>query len=341
MKADIGELQRSFGEIKLFPESPDDLWHLQHLIIPGSLVFATTLRSVEGATDKIRPEKQEKRPVRLGIRVEQVEFHEYAIRLRVFGVIESGVDEGAHHTLNLEPGYEISVIRTWHQADLDRIDQAVKSAGADAVYILAIEEGEAELYRMHSYGPRQIFTLTAGSGKGMECSTRQDMYDEVSRVLAPVTGPLVIAGPGFIKDDFTRRLRSLQPGRTAPVLVTETRRSGRGAVQEVIGQGILEKLTGDIQLAREVRYMDELIARIARNEPVAYGEKDVANAVACGAVETLLVADTGLRTPSVVIILEEAEQMRAGVVILSTRFEPGARLDKLGGIAALLRYSIS
>jgi protein pelota len=340
MKADIGELQRSFGEIKLFPESSDDLWHLQHLILPGCMVFATTLRSVEGASDKIRPEKQEKRPVRLGIRVEQVEFHEYAVRLRVFGLIESGVDAGSHHTLNLEPGFEISVIRTWHQADLDRISRAVKSATADAVHILAIEEGDAELYRMHSYGPRQVFSLTAGSGKGMECSTRQDMYDAVISVLQPVTGPLVIAGPGFIKEDFAKRLRALQPDRSL-IQVIETRRSGRGAVQEVIGQGILEKLTGDLQLAYEVRYIDELMARIARSDPVAYGEREVADAVKFGAVETLLVADTGLRNPSVAAVIEEAEDMRAAVVILSTRFEPGQRLENLGGIAALLRYKIS
>ncbi|MDD1727672.1 MAG: mRNA surveillance protein pelota [Methanospirillum sp.] len=341
MKADIGELQRSFGEIKLFPESSDDLWHLQHLIIPGSLVFATTLRSVEGATDKLRPEKQEKRPVRLGIRVEQVEFHEYALRLRVFGLIEQGVDEGSHHTLNLEPGFEISVIRTWHQADLERIDRAVRSAGSEAVHILAIEEGDAELYRMHSYGPRQIYTLTAGSGKGMECSTRQDLYDTVITVLEPVTGPLIIAGPGFIKEDFAKRLRSQQPDRAGAVLVLETRRSGRGAVQEVIGQGALEKLTGDLQLAREVKFLDELMARIAKNEPVAYGAQEVSDAVKFGAVETLLVADTGLHIPSVTVILKEAEAMRSDVVILSTQFEPGQRLEKLGGIAALLRYPIS
>ncbi|MCZ2417563.1 MAG: hypothetical protein LC132_08465 [Burkholderiales bacterium] len=92
MKAEIEDLQRSFGEIRLFPENTDDLWHLYHLITPGCLVYATTLRSIEGSQDKIRPEKLEKRPVRLGIRVEDVEFHEFSIRLRVFGVIESGVD---------------------------------------------------------------------------------------------------------------------------------------------------------------------------------------------------------------------------------------------------------
>ena len=74
MKAEYGELRGGYGEIRLFPESIDDLWHLQHLIGPGDLVFATTFRSVEAATDKIRPEKVEKRPVRLGVRIGRVEF---------------------------------------------------------------------------------------------------------------------------------------------------------------------------------------------------------------------------------------------------------------------------
>jgi len=60
MKAEYGELKDRFGEIRLFPESIDDLWHLRHLISPGDLVFATTFRSVDTATDKIRPEKGKK-----------------------------------------------------------------------------------------------------------------------------------------------------------------------------------------------------------------------------------------------------------------------------------------
>ncbi len=341
MKAEIGELQRSYGEIRLFPENSDDLWHLQHLILPGTLVFATTLRSVEGSQDKIRPEKQEKRPVRLGIRVEQVEFHEYTVRLRVFGLIEQGVDAGSHHTLNLEPGYEISVIKSWSQADLERIERAVASAASDAVHILAVEEGEAELYRIHGYGPRQVFALTLGSGKGNEVSTRDEFYQEIAKAAALVTGPLIIAGPGFIKEDAAVRIRLADPDRRSPLLVVETRRSGRGAVQEVIGQGVLERLSGDLQLAREVGYLDELMARIAKDEPAAYGMEEVSAAVECGAAATLLVIDTGLSDPRFAGLIRRAEEMRSEVVIFSSRFEPGERLSGLGGVAALLRYAIT
>ena len=127
MKAECDDLKNNFGEIRLFPESIDDLWHLQHLVSPGDLVFATTFRSVDTASDKLRPEKMEKRPVRLGIRIERGEFSEHGVRLRLSGVIEHGIEIGAYHTINVETGFEISVIKQWRPHELERIERAVKS----------------------------------------------------------------------------------------------------------------------------------------------------------------------------------------------------------------------
>jgi protein pelota len=73
-------LIRLEGKISLLPESVDDLWHLKHLIEKGDLVFALTFRKIESATDKLRPEKLERKPMRLGIRVDSVEFHRFANR---------------------------------------------------------------------------------------------------------------------------------------------------------------------------------------------------------------------------------------------------------------------
>ena len=176
MKAEYGELKDNSGKIRLLPESIDDLWHLQHLVAPGDLVFATTFRSVESATDKIRPEKVEKRPVRLGIRVEKVEFSEHGVRLRITGTIEHGIDTGAYHTINVETGYEISVIRRWRPIDLERIERAVKSSVFGVIHILTLEEGEAELFRLRQYGPESVITITAGSGKGGETETRDRLF---------------------------------------------------------------------------------------------------------------------------------------------------------------------
>ena len=340
MKAETAELRGNYGEIRLMPESIDDLWHLQYLIAAGDLVFATTLRSVAAVTDKIRPEKVEKRPVRLGVRVERVEFSVHAVRLRISGIIEHGVDVGAHHTFNVDTGYEISVVRAWRRVDFERIERAVQASVYGVIHILTIEEGEAELFRLRQYGPESVVTFTMGRGKGAEENTRQGFFEQVLLSLAEITGPLIIAGPGFIKDDFIRFAKSRDSAIAGRAVVVETRRIGRGAVQEVIGLGTLEKLIGDLQLAREVKVMDEVLLRISQNGAVAYGMREVADAIGFGATEQVLITDTMLHDTTVLNLIEKAEKMRSKIIVLSGSFEPGERLDALGGIAALLRYKV-
>jgi protein pelota len=341
MKAEYGELKDRYGEIRLFPESIDDLWHLRHLVSPGDLVFATTFRSVDTATDKIRPEKAEKKPVRLGIRVERVEFSEHGIRLRLTGVIEHGVDTGAYHTINVETGFEISVIRQWRPIDLERIDRAVKASVYGVIHILTMEEGEAELFRLRQYGPESVITITAGSGKGGETDTRAGFFEQVLLPVTAVSGPLIIAGPGFIKDDFIKFAKNRSCAAADRAIVAETRRIGRGAVQEVIGRGVLDTLINDLQLSREVKVMDEVLLRISQDGAVAYGHREVKEAIDLGAADQVLVADTLLHSAEITSLIQKAESMRATIVVLSSGFEPGERLVALGGIAALLRYRLS
>ncbi len=340
MRVEQGELKQGFGEIRLYAEVADDLWHLEHLIRPGDLVFATTLRTVEAPADKLRPEKPEKRPVRLGIRVQKVTFHPHTGRLRILGQIEQGPEIGAHHTVTIEPGQEVSVIKTWSSLDRERIERAERSTTFGAIHILTIEEGEAELFRMRQYGPERVVSVARGSGKGSGVDGKLSLFEEVMEYLSLVSGQVVVAGPGFIKDDLLKFLRQHSESLAQRVVVVETRGTGRGAIQEVIGQGVLERMVGDLQLQYEVRLMEEFLTRIAKGEPVAYGRAEVEEAIACGAAERILVADTLLRDPAIVRLLEAAEQIRATIHVLSTAFGPGEQLASLGGIAALLRYLI-
>jgi protein pelota len=341
VKAEFLEFRGSHGEVRLFAESVDDLWHLSHLVRPGDLVFATTFRSVEMVQDKIRPEKPEKKPVRLGIRVEGVAFHPYADRLRISGVIEHGVDQGSHHTINLDAGTELSVIKTWRQVDMDRIERAVKATSSGAVHILAVEEGEAELYRIRQYGPELVSALTQGSSKGAESgSARGLLFERVSRLLAGVTGTVVIAGPGFVKDEAAKFLKEKVPDLADRCITVETRRSGRGAVTEALGKGVLERITGDLQLKREAELLEAFLGRMGKGEPVAYGRAEVEEAVTNGAAEQVLVTDEMVRNRQVADLLDRAEKTRAKVTVFSSLFDPGQQLAALGGIAAVLRYRV-
>ena len=328
------------GEYKLLIENIDDLWHLSHLISPGNLVFGLTLRTVDGPTDKLRSEKLEKKPVRIGIKCNKIEYVPGVGRLRVLGVIISGPDIGQHHTLNVEPTNEISIIRKWTQCDIDRINRAVSASIYNVTHIVTVEDGEIELYRMHQYGPERITTLILGSGKTGGIDSRISLFEEFLNVIKNVTGPIVVAGPGFVKEELVKFVKTKLPNIFENMMVVDTVRTGYGAVIESIKKGVLNKVTQDIQLSREIQVMDELFTRINKNEPVAYGLTEVMSAINYGAANTVIIADSKITDPTFEKIIEAAETIGSSIIILSTEFEPGKRLIGIGGIAALLRYKI-
>ncbi len=108
----------------------------------------------------------------------------------------------------------------------------------------------------------------------------------------------IVAGPGFVKEDFHKFLRENYPPQLAGrVVVEDTSVTGRtGGIYEVIKRGTVEKVYRENRVAREVELVEKVLENIGRNNGLAaYGLKEVEEAVNYGAVETLLVLDELLK----------------------------------------------
>jgi protein pelota len=336
------------GEIAVAVETLDDLWHLKYIIEKGDLVFALTKRKADAASDKIRPEKIEKVKVRLGIRVEEMEFHKFANRLRIHGPIEHGMDTGSYHTLNIEIGTNLSVIKEhWKNDQLQRIHDAEEASKRPKVVMVAVEEGDADIGFEHHYGIEIYSHIRQSSGK-RETGLRNEFFKEIVEQLrhaVPEDASIVIAGPGFTKDDFLKYFHETEPSLASKSITEDTSMIGMSGFQEVLRRGAVDRIMHESRIARESALMEDLIREISMDGKAAYGFADVKNALAYGAVETLLVADETLREGRekgevVDELLMEVEQAQGKVVVFSTAFEPGEKLHKLGGIAALLRFKV-
>lgn len=334
------------GEITLVPETLDDLWHLKYIIEKGDLVFALTKRKADEAADKLRPEKVEKKNVRLGIRVEELEFHKFSNRLRVRGPIEHGMDTGHYHTFNVEEGLDISITKTWKKDQLERIDEAEASSKRPKVVIVAIEEGDADIGLVRHYGIEIYSHINQSSGKG-EGTLREVFFQEITGKLihaASESEAIVVAGPGFTKEDFMKYLLAKEPEMASRVITEDTSSIGMSGFQEVLRRGAVDRIMEESRIARESRLMDELLKEISTDGKVAYGLEEVKTALDYGAIATLLVADEMLRIErekgGIDSFLRNVENNQGKIVVFSTIFEPGQKLLALGGIAALLRFKI-
>ncbi len=332
------------GEIALLPESLDDLWHLQHLIARGDLVFALTHRKVPAIADKARPEKMERKTVRLGVKVEDIEFHMYSNWLRLHGIIKSGMDVGAYHTLNIEVGTQLSILKYhWRPDLLARIDEAVAESQRPRVVIALIEEGEATIGVLRQFGVQTAAELRQGSGKGSGEDTRGGFLRDVARAIdttAKDGAEVILAGPGFTKEDLKKVIDSSLPDLAKRIAMDDTSSIGRSGFQEVLRRGSVKSVLEASRIAREALLIEDLFREIATDGKAAYGIKEVETARNYGAIEKLLVLDELARRGKVDEIMREVADARGKVVIFSSDFEPGDRLRSLGGVAALLRFKI-
>ncbi len=335
-------LRNNEGEIKLLPETLDDLWHLRFIIERGDVVFAVTKRATQ-SNDKLRSDK-EMVTVRLGIEVEKVEFHRFANRLRITGKIVAGIDESGYHTINVTVGKEVSIIKRWKEEQLKRIREAVEASKRPEVLILTLEEGEAVAGVLRQWGVEEIFDVRMGYGKDGGGGREAFFAEVASKLESCEFRYLIIAGPGFAKRDFYEYLREKIPEIAKKAMVVDTSSIGMRGFVEVLKRKVVDRIVGEIRLAEEAEYLDRLLEGIAKGERVAYGLDEVKKAHSYGAIEVLLVADEFLIQErerwDIDEFMRSVENMGGKVVIMSSEFEPGKRLMSLGGIAALLRFSI-
>ncbi|MCZ7393866.1 MAG: mRNA surveillance protein pelota, partial [Candidatus Methanoperedens sp.] len=342
------ELRFNEGEISLITESLDDLWHLKYILEPHDIVYAFTKRRIEGATDKLRPEKADKKTIRLGIEVEKVEFHRFSNRLRVHGIIaEGGIDAGAYHTLNIEEGTNLSIIKQWKNDQLERLREAELAARRPRVIIATIEEGEACIGVVRQYGVEESSSLEQSLGKG-EGNKRNEFFGEFASQLkwaAEKVEAVILAGPGFTKEDFLDFLKTKEPELAKKILLEDTSSIGVSGFQEVLRRGAVDRIMEESRIGREAKLIEELMKEISIEGKAAYGMEEVRNAQSMGAIETLLITDELLRTEregkTIDIFLKDVEHSQGRIVVFSTEFEPGKKLESLGGIAALLRFKVA
>lgn len=332
------------NEIKLLPETLDDLWHLHNLVDDGDLVFATTFRRGDEKPDKLRPERIEKVRMRLGIRVTRVEFHESDDVLRILGMIEQGPqDLGQHHTLMVSVGEPVTIVKPeWKPQHFDRIRRAIESSDQPSIFFVAIEDTDAVIAASRQYGLKEYATITRSSS-GKMYDTKPNETEYLDEIIGKLTGvmhgePVVLLGPGFTKEALAKRIREKAPQLAGSMTVQHTGQAGMAGISELMKSGEGGKLVEQTRVAKETRLMEELFAEIGKGGLFSYGDGAVRIAAEAGAIRTLLVLDKKLHTPEIDQLLLKVESADGEFIIVSSMHEAGRRLESLGGLAALLRY---
>ena len=214
--------------------------------------------------------------------------------------------------------------------------------------IVVLEDDTATLGLMRQFGIEYYGPIKGSvSGKRIVDKNRQksivQFYEKVIESIEKFDSiqNIVIAGPGFVKNDFYDYLKDKHNDLAKIAIIEPTGSGGRNGISEVLKKGTVEKLTSENRVAFEMSAVNNLLTEIAKNSSkVVYGLKETKNAINLGAVSQLLILDVKVASESMGEAMDMVENMKGEVMVISSEHEGGKQLESLGGMAAILRYEI-
>ena len=258
--------------------------------------------------------------MRLTINVNKVEYQSFGQRLRCHGVIAVGErDQGSHHTLILESGDEFDIGKSkWLNHQKKRLREAAKpSVTALAV---AVESDSITIAELRTYGIRELKTLNrAGSGKSTGGEELKAFYSRTVKQLIDIhlkNAVIVVIGSGFLKEDFIAVGREEAPDIFKESVTENSGQGGMTGIHEAISKGTLPKAVAQIKLQEEMTSVEKLREALSK-DLATYGNKEVENAIALGAAESMLILSEKTKTKNSRKLLDLAEQNRTKVIEIS------------------------
>mmetsp|Transcript_29216 Transcript_29216/g.64627 ORF Transcript_29216/g.64627 Transcript_29216/m.64627 type:complete len:382 (+) Transcript_29216:312-1457(+) len=356
------------GTVKMVAEEAEDMWHAYNLIREGDHVTATTFRKVN--KDSGVGAETERIKLKLTIEVESVDFDAEGgiIRLRGKNLTESEhIKLGAYHTLELEVQRAFTLEKTaWDALDLERVSTACDpKLSADLAAVL-ITEGLAHVClvgssttliraKIEANLPRKRGAAAAGYDKAWTKFLDAVLAAVVRHVDFSIVKCLVIAGPGFAKEQFKehleaeavrREIRALIEHRDCIVLAPASSAYKHSLKEVLAAPGIASRIK-DTKAAREVEALQEFYKMLS-DEPARalYGPGHVFAAAELGAIQTLMISDNLFRINNVekrkryAALVDGVREAGGEALIFSSLHVSGEQLTQLSGIAVVLRFPL-
>ncbi len=324
-------------------DNDNDAYFLFLLIDRGDTVRGWTVRDYRPSGAK----ESERTKMFLGIKVERVEYHRFRAGIRIHGVIVEAPEWsegllGRHHTMQLDMGGEVEIVKErYDEGTISTILDLARSSST-RILVLSLDDEEAVIAELSALGVHVKLQLHNRRGRGGREDGKEllrGFFEDVERALRSVLergryDDVVVVGPGMYIDMYGkvsgRRARYVKVSSGGIAGIYELQRTAVDLIEELnIGMG--------------AAYVEELYRLLSR-EPgrVALGLNAVRDAAELGAVATLLITDEYYkeRAGEAGEVVLRVHRSGGRTVIVPSESEPGQRLTGLGGVAAILRWSI-
>jgi protein pelota len=219
------------------------------------------------------------------------------------------------------------------------------------ILVCALDRGEATFALLKKYGYELLSTVTGSvEKKDYDDKTKSTFFQDTAEQLSEYVKrhsitTVIIGSVAFWKDNLQKELKKQSVN--AKMIYTTCSAAGENGITEIMSNDDIKAALQNERFSVEMALVNDVLQRISKQGHVAYGLKEVQHAADLGAIETLLVSDEYIRTmreqekyQQLDSIMRTTDQANGNITIVSSEHEGGEQLNGLGGIAALLRFSI-
>lgn len=347
------------------------MWLIYNLIQKSDQIRTSTYRKVVTERSTGASEAQ-KVKLTLTLSVERVEYDLDSNIVKVKGKnIEENkyVRKGQYHTFDLELNKKFYLSKSiWDSLALTQLHNA-QDAGRNAdVAVVIMQEGLAfvcllttnltiQRAKIEVNIPRKRKNFCSQHEKGLENFFDQILQAIVRKIDLDKIKCVIVASPGFTRDQFGEYMWSQANGKTAAYrtlldnkskfLFAHSSTGFKHSIREILSDPDVQVKLEDTKACQEVRMWNifqDLLG--SKPERAAYGLRDVGLANHHKAISCLMLSESQFRSKNLALrkklssLMYEAQKYGAEVKIFSSMHITGQQLDQLTGIAAILKFEV-
>ena len=340
------------NSISVIPEDSEDLLNLRRIIKKDDKVIGDTTRVLKQDRDYSRPDKGERIKVRVALMVEKISLDDVLDRLRVGGTIyessNESVPHGSHHSLILKLNDGITISKKmWLPMEKKLLESGNSQVGFVLVAIDTSDSGIARLRGTHLEFMPNIYS--GSGGKRYKTSFNiEKFFEQVLQALASIFkqgDTIIIFGPGQTKKRFANFVEKSQRLQKSKITVVDGIDSGgEDGIYTFTKSETIHEIMSESKLAKVLSIIGRVMVLASRKSgKFTMGYAQTFNANQMGAVESLVFSDKAIQDngeQKMMDFLNDVESKGVKIYSVDSSTDIGLRVTGLGGIIALLRYSV-
>lgn len=306
--------------------------------------------------------------VTLTISVEKVEYDSEGDILKVKGkTVEENkhVRRGQYHTLDLGLNQRFYLTKpVWDSLALSQLNNACDSARNAEIAVVIMQEGLAFVCLLTTNMTIQKAKIEVNIPRKKNLSQHQkrmtDFNEQILQAMLKhinfdMIKCILVASPGFVKDQFMEYLWSEASKRELKVILDNkqkflTSHSSTGfkhSIREILSDPLIQPKLEDTKAVQEVKIWNRF-QNLLSSEPnkAVYGLRDVELANHYEAITCLMMSDSLFRSNNLALrkkyssLLYQVKGYADEVRIFSSMHLSGQQLNQLTGIAAILKFEV-